>query len=129
MLSTISSGASLTRIARNAQQSDSAATEVLDVAKRAGFSLDEARVLLQRTQVGSPAHEALRGLATRKLPEVDALIERAEAMRAWLITAIGCSCNTLDVCALFNEPDTPTTPSRPPKPLSITHVCGPAAPA
>jgi MerR family redox-sensitive transcriptional activator SoxR len=92
-------------------------TEVLDVAKRAGFSLDEARVLLQRTEAGSPAHEALRGLATRKLPDVDALIERAEAMRAWLITAIGCSCNTLDVCARFNEPDTPTTRSRPPKPL------------
>jgi MerR family transcriptional regulator, redox-sensitive transcriptional activator SoxR len=103
--------------------------EVLDVAKRAGFSLDEARVLLQRTEAGSPAHEALRELATRKLPEVEALIERAEAMRAWLITATGCSCKTLDVCALFNEPDEATTPSRPPQPLSITHVCGRAAPA
>lgn len=103
--------------------------EVLDVAKRAGFSLDEARVLLQRTEAGSPAHEALRDLATRKLPEVEALIERAEAMRAWLVTATGCSCDTLDVCALFNEPDAAVTSSRAPQPLRITHVCGPAAPA
>ena len=103
--------------------------EVLDVAKRAGFTLDEARVLLQRTEAGSPAHEALRELATRKLPEVEALIERAEAMRAWLVTATGCSCNTLDVCALFNEPDEATPSSRTTPPLRITHVCSPAAPA
>jgi MerR family redox-sensitive transcriptional activator SoxR len=102
--------------------------EVLDVAKRAGFSLDEARVLLQRTEAGSPAHEALRELATLKLHEIDALIERAQSMRAWLLTATGCSCDTLDVCALFNEPDDTAASSRTPQLLRITHVCGPAAP-
>jgi MerR family transcriptional regulator, redox-sensitive transcriptional activator SoxR len=98
--------------------------EVLDVAKRAGFTLDEARVLLQRTEAGTPAHEALRELAARKLPEVEALIERAHAMRAWLVTATGCTCDTLDVCALFNERDGTLTPSGAPQPLHITHVCG-----
>jgi MerR family redox-sensitive transcriptional activator SoxR len=44
---------------------------VIDVAKRAGFSLDE-------------------------------LIARAQAMRAWLVAAHGCDCETLDVCALFD---------------------------
>ena len=92
--------------------------EVLDVAKRAGFSLDEARVLLQRTEAGSPAYEALRELATRKLPEVEALIRRAEAMRDWLATATACSCTTLDVCGLFKDPEMQS--------LRITHVCGPA---
>lgn len=75
--------------------------EILEVAKRAGFSLDEARVLLQRTEAGDPAFESVRALAARKLPEVERLIERAEAMRAWLLTATDCSCTTLDVCALF----------------------------
>ena len=75
--------------------------EVLDVAKRAGFSLDEARVLLQSADAGSPAFESLRELATRKLPEVEALIVRAQAMREWLLTAIDCSCTSLDMCALF----------------------------
>jgi MerR family redox-sensitive transcriptional activator SoxR len=75
--------------------------EVLDVAKRAGFSLDEARVLLQKADAGTPAFEALRELAAHKLPEIDALIERAREMRAWLLTATDCSCTSLDVCALF----------------------------
>jgi DNA-binding transcriptional MerR regulator len=78
--------------------------EVLDVAKRAGFSLDEARVLLQKADAGTPAFEALRELAAHKLPEIDALIERARAMRAWLLAATDCSCTSLDVCALFERP-------------------------
>jgi len=68
--------------------------EVLNVAKRAGFSLDEARVLLQTADADSPAFESLRDLATRKLPEVEALISRAQAMRQWLLTATDCSCAT-----------------------------------
>jgi MerR family redox-sensitive transcriptional activator SoxR len=75
--------------------------EVLDVAKRAGFTLDEARVLLQRTEAGTPAFEAVRELAARKLPEVEDLIARAEAMRAWMTTATECTCETLDACELF----------------------------
>jgi MerR family redox-sensitive transcriptional activator SoxR len=79
---------------------------ILDVAKRAGFTLDEARVLLSTIDGGTPAHEQLHDLAARKLPEVEALIARAEAMRDWLVTATGCSCGTFDVCALF-EPAEP----------------------
>lgn len=70
---------------------------VLEVAKRAGFTLDEARLLLQ-------SGEPLRELAARKLPEVEALIARAQDMRSWLLVASGCSCETLDVCALFDAP-------------------------
>jgi MerR family redox-sensitive transcriptional activator SoxR len=77
--------------------------EVLDVAKRAGFSLDEARVLLQSADAGTPAFESVRELASRKLPEVEALIVRAQAMREWLLTATDCSCTSLDVCALFER--------------------------
>jgi hypothetical protein len=33
---------------------------------------------------------------------LDELIARAQAMRAWLLTARGCECETLDVCALFD---------------------------
>src|SRR5438132_13363499 len=76
--------------------------QVIDVAKRAGFSLEEARVILIADREGSPAYAQLRELAQRKLPQVDALIERAQAMRAWLHTAAGCECQTLDACALFD---------------------------
>jgi MerR family redox-sensitive transcriptional activator SoxR len=77
--------------------------QVIDVAKRAGFTLDDARVLLAAGDGSSPAHEPIRDLARRKLPEVEALIAQAEAMRAWLQTASDCNCETLDVCALFAE--------------------------
>ena len=83
--------------------------QVIDVAKRAGFSLDEARVLLATGRGGPPAHARMRELAERKLPEVDELIARAQAVRAWLVTASGCDCDTLDVCALF-DPDAPSPP-------------------
>jgi MerR family transcriptional regulator, redox-sensitive transcriptional activator SoxR len=76
---------------------------VIDVAKRAGFSLEDARLLLAATDGGDPAYAQLRELAQRKLPEVEALIARAEAMRDWLSTASGCNCETLDVCALFED--------------------------
>jgi MerR family transcriptional regulator, redox-sensitive transcriptional activator SoxR len=75
--------------------------EVIDVAKQAGFSLEEVRVLLDSIDQGAPAHEQLRTLAARKLPEVDALIERAESMRDWLTAASGCGCESLEACGLF----------------------------
>jgi MerR family redox-sensitive transcriptional activator SoxR len=100
--------------------------QVLDVAKRAGFCLDEARVLLQSAEAatGTPAFESLRELAARKLPEVEALIIRAQAMRTWLLTATDCRCATLDVCALFEPDGEKPPPAGGAAPLHITHVRG-----
>src|SRR4051794_39221130 len=95
--------------------------EVLEVAKRAGFTLDEARLLLHSSEAGDPAFESLRELAHRKLPEVDALIARAQAMRAWLVTATDCSCTTLDVCGLF---DPAAYSAADVEPLRMTRVAG-----
>lgn len=72
--------------------------QLVAVAKRAGFSLQEVRELLDSDR----ASDALRELAQRKLPEVQALIDRATAMQTWLASASGCSCPTLDVCDLFD---------------------------
>lgn len=80
---------------------------IIQTAKQAGFSLDEIGVLLASTDQGAPAHEQLRALASRKLPEVDALIERAQVMHDWLLAASECGCETLDTCALFTEGDPP----------------------
>jgi len=76
---------------------------VIDVAKQAGFSLEEVRALLDSIDGGAPAHEELRALAARKLPEMDALIERARAMRDWLAFASDCGCESLEECALFAD--------------------------
>jgi MerR family transcriptional regulator, redox-sensitive transcriptional activator SoxR len=74
---------------------------IIDVAKQAGFSLEEVGVLLDSIDQGAPAHEQLQALAARKLPEVEALIERAQSMREWLTTASVCGCDSLESCALF----------------------------
>jgi MerR family redox-sensitive transcriptional activator SoxR len=74
---------------------------VIGVAKEAGFSLDEVRTLLDSADRGEPAHRELRALAERKLPEIDALIDRARRVRQWLDTATDCGCDTLDECRLF----------------------------
>jgi MerR family redox-sensitive transcriptional activator SoxR len=74
---------------------------IIDVAKQAGFSLDEARTLLDSIDRGAPAHEELQTLAARKLPEVEALIERARSMRDWLVVASTCGCESLEDCGLF----------------------------
>ncbi|MFN2617603.1 MAG: MerR family transcriptional regulator [Thermoleophilaceae bacterium] len=95
---------------------------VIDVAKRAGFSLDDAKLLLS-TAGGTPAYEQLRELSLRKLPEVEELIERAQAMRQWLTTASGCNCETLDVCALFAEDAEGDRPSDAPLTLAYVEGC------
>jgi MerR family redox-sensitive transcriptional activator SoxR len=76
---------------------------VIDVAKRAGFSLDEVGALLASIDEGMPAHEQLRALAARKLPEVEALVERAQGMRDWLAVASDCRCESLEACGLFGD--------------------------
>jgi len=76
---------------------------VLDVAKQAGFSLDEIRLLFDATEGGTPAHAQLKELATRKIPEIEALIGQAQEVRSWLEMTGACTCDTLDQCSLFDQ--------------------------
>ncbi len=78
---------------------------VIDVAQRAGLSLDEIRELLHMGD--EPLSEQLQGLAARKLPEIEALIERAQRVREWLQAAQGCTCRAIDECGLFDDPPLP----------------------
>jgi MerR family redox-sensitive transcriptional activator SoxR len=83
---------------------------VIDVAQRAGLSLDEIRELLE---IGSdPVSPRLRSLAERRLPEIERLIAHAEQVRAWLQTATLCECETIDDCALFDDPALPAASLR-----------------
>jgi MerR family transcriptional regulator, redox-sensitive transcriptional activator SoxR len=71
---------------------------IIDTAQQAGLTLEEIRPLLD----GEPVEE-LRRVARRKLPEVDALLERAQVVRRWLEAAARCECPSLDDCCLFDE--------------------------
>ena len=76
---------------------------VLEVAKRAGFSLEDIRVLFEATDGGAPAHTQLQALAQRKLPQVEALIDQAQEVKRWLETSADCTCDTLEECSLFDD--------------------------
>lgn len=91
---------------------------VIDVAQRAGLSLDEIRELVEHGN--GPMSERLRELAERRLPEIDALIDRAQRVRTWLESAAGCGCQSIDDCALFDDATLPAVREAPP--LAVTHV-------
>jgi MerR family transcriptional regulator, redox-sensitive transcriptional activator SoxR len=76
---------------------------IIDIAQRAGLTLDEIRDLTH-PEHGDSAGEGLRKLADRKLPAIEALIERAQAVKRWLEIARSCECSTVDVCGLFVDP-------------------------
>ena len=74
---------------------------IIDAAQRVGFTLEEIRDLLgSRDQL---AHERLRQLALLKLPELDDLIARATSVRRVLKVCSKCSCESIDVCHMFDD--------------------------
>ena len=74
---------------------------IIDAAQRVGFTLEEISDLLgSRDEL---AHERLRELALSKLPELDALIDRATSVRRVLKICSRCSCESIDVCRMFDE--------------------------
>ena len=74
---------------------------IIDAAQRVGFTLEEIRDLLgSRDEL---AHERLRQLAVLKLPELDDLIARATSVRRVLKICSQCSCDSIEVCRMFDE--------------------------
>jgi MerR family transcriptional regulator, redox-sensitive transcriptional activator SoxR len=74
---------------------------VIDTAQRAGLSLDEIKILIAATGEGKGANEELRRIASQRLTQVTAEIERAIRIRKWLEKASRCECPDLGECALF----------------------------
>jgi MerR family transcriptional regulator, redox-sensitive transcriptional activator SoxR len=77
---------------------------IIDVAQRAGLSLEEIAPLTGPGNRSVDASRHIRELADEKLPQIDALIARAQAVRHWLEVAQSCDCASVDVCGLFVDP-------------------------
>jgi len=73
----------------------------IGVAQSAGFKLCEITDLMQGMDGGDGMANRMRALSSRKLEEVEALLERTNVMRGWLEVAKECGCETRDECALF----------------------------
>lgn len=72
----------------------------IGVAKAAGFSLSEIKVLFDGFDGQEWPSKRWAGLADRKLKELDELAGRIEAMRQLLRRGLECGCLTLDDCEL-----------------------------
>jgi hypothetical protein len=80
---------------------------ISDTAQRATMTLDEIRLLLRASADDRLAIDGLRVVAERKLPEIEALIERADVVRRWLEAARECNCPTVEDCPLFDDQRAP----------------------
>jgi MerR family redox-sensitive transcriptional activator SoxR len=76
---------------------------VIDAGQRAGLALDEIKMLLAASPDDGEAISRLREMAHRKLPQINALIERSQLVRDWLECAARCQCPDLDQCPLFDD--------------------------
>ena len=76
---------------------------MIDVAQRAGFTLREAKLLLDGLEAETPATDEWRELAQRKLDELESLAARTKAMRNLLQTASTCECLQLDDIEAFRQ--------------------------
>jgi MerR family transcriptional regulator, redox-sensitive transcriptional activator SoxR len=93
---------------------------IIDVAQRAGLSLEEIAPLTGPENRSADASAHIRALADEKLPRIDALIARARAVRQWLEVAQHCDCESVDVCGLFVDPT--LLPPAGPTDLDVRHV-------
>jgi MerR family redox-sensitive transcriptional activator SoxR len=83
----------------------------IGVAQSAGFKLAEIGELIEGVDSSSGMGEQMRALSTRKLDEVEALLEHTRAMKGWLEVAQECGCASPAECALFPTPgDGPADP-------------------
>ncbi len=76
---------------------------VVGVARQAGFRISEIRTLLHGFSDGTPPSARWRELALKKLPEVEAHIERALGMKRLLEWGLRCECLSLEDCALVRS--------------------------
>ncbi len=82
---------------------------VVRVARQAGFTIAEIGTLLDGFSEDTSPSERWRVLAHEKLPEVEALVERALGMKRLLERGLRCECLRLEDCDLigggFSAPD------------------------
>jgi MerR family transcriptional regulator, redox-sensitive transcriptional activator SoxR len=76
----------------------------IGVAQSAGFKLSEIRELIDGVDSAHGMGEQMRSLSSRKLDEVEALLEHTKAMKGWLEVAKECGCASPADCALFAAP-------------------------
>lgn len=76
---------------------------LIRAAQEAGFTLAEIKVLLDQ-RPDANVREQWVELAARRLPELDALIDRLTQLRATVADCLNCGCLSLATCAMLRAP-------------------------
>jgi len=71
---------------------------VIGVARRAGFTIAEIRLLFDGFRTNTPASARWRSLAKKKYREIDILIGNLQGMQGLLRIGMRCRCLTLEEC-------------------------------
>jgi DNA-binding transcriptional MerR regulator len=74
---------------------------IIQLAREAGFSIDETRLFLSGFPAETCPAERWRELAVRKMKELEAQIARCGAMKALLEASFRCDCPTLTDCERY----------------------------
>ena len=73
---------------------------LIHFAQQAGFTLAEIAVLFHGFEPDTPPAARWKVLVERKLPEIDALIVRAQGMKRMLEQGLRCGCMSLEDCGI-----------------------------
>ena len=74
---------------------------VIQIAKKAGFTLSEIKVLLSGFSETEPPSARWKIMAQEKIEQLEALIERAQGMKRLLMEGLECECLRMEECANF----------------------------
>jgi MerR family redox-sensitive transcriptional activator SoxR len=71
---------------------------LIQLLRDAGFGIKELQVLFSDLESQPPAKQQWQTLAVEKVAELDALIKRTQATRAWLVEALQQECSGVEDC-------------------------------
>ncbi len=75
--------------------------KMIHVAKQAGWSLNEIRLILNSQSQGGHFSQQWKAMAQQKLVELDDLIAQAQAMKALVRQGLACDCISAETCDLL----------------------------
>jgi MerR family redox-sensitive transcriptional activator SoxR len=79
---------------------------LIQLARQAGFRIGELQVLFEERSTDEPASTRWQALAMEKIAEMDALINHAQAVKAWLTEAQDCGCADGGECTVVAYDET-----------------------
>jgi MerR family transcriptional regulator, redox-sensitive transcriptional activator SoxR len=89
---------------------------LIQLLRQAGFGIRELQVLFNGLNMDAPASTHWQTLAAAKIAELDSLIKRTQATKAWLVEALQRECKGAEDCVTIAFDETRTG-------MSVTLAC------